>query len=156
MPYKTFNSTFAYSFIQSFSFTFITKHLDDWIASQPKNKLLFSLEIQLPLTLFISSLSVAIIAAAIAGPNWLFTSERLSKQYLNGTIQYKPRGDDTDYITKFTKSSLWILCTELGEFDSNFLIDSFECFMVLLYCCCSKEIEFFKPCRTVSFEWRAS
>lgn len=61
----------------------------------------------------LSSLSVAIIVAAIAGPQWLFTEEKLSKQQQN--ISFKPRGDENDYITKFTKSSLWILCTETKE-----------------------------------------
>lgn len=63
-----------------------------------------------------NSLSIAIIVAALAGPQWLFTEERLSKSYLNETA-YKPRGDDSDFITKFTKSSLWILCTDLGEYQ---------------------------------------
>lgn len=66
----------------------------------------------------LSSLSVAIIVAALAGPQWLFTEEKLSKQQLNATIYFKPRGDDSDYITKFTKSSLWILCTVLGRYNT--------------------------------------
>lgn len=66
-----------------------------------------------------NSLSVAIIVAALAGPQWLFTEERLSKSYLNGTVLYKPRGDDSDYVTKFTKSSLWILCTDLGKYTQQ-------------------------------------
>lgn len=65
--------------------------------------------------LLVISLSIAIIVAALAGPQWLFTEERLSKSYLNETVYYKPRGDDSDFITKFTKSSLWILCTDLGK-----------------------------------------
>lgn len=70
----------------------------------------------------LSSLSIAVIVAALAGPQWLFTEERLSKSFINETA--KPKGDDSDFITKFTKSSLWILCTDVGEYNTRYEISS--------------------------------
>lgn len=59
-----------------------------------------------------SSISVAIVMAAIAGPQWLFTEEKLPNANYNGTANFNMM-DDGAYITKYTKSSLWILCTAL-------------------------------------------
>jgi len=55
---------------------------------------------------------VAIVIAALAGPQWLFTEEKLPNANYNGTANFKAM-DDGAYITKYTKSSLWILCTSL-------------------------------------------
>lgn len=61
------------------------------------------------------SISVAIVIAALAGPQWLFTEEKLPNVNYNGTANFNAL-DDGAYVTKYTKSSLWILCTTLpGE-----------------------------------------
>lgn len=58
---------------------------------------------------------MAIVIAALAGPQWLFTEEKLPNSNYNGTANFNAL-DDGAYITKYTKSSLWILCTTLpGE-----------------------------------------
>ncbi|XP_067640940.1 uncharacterized protein stg1 [Eurosta solidaginis] len=64
------------------------------------------------LTPVAASISVAIVIAAIAGPQWLFTEEKLPNANYNGTANFNMM-DDGAYITKYTKSSLWILCTAL-------------------------------------------
>ncbi|XP_036318037.1 uncharacterized protein LOC118732997 [Rhagoletis pomonella] len=64
------------------------------------------------LTPVAASISVAIVMAAIAGPQWLFTEEKLPNANYNGTANFNMM-DDGAYITKYTKSSLWILCTAL-------------------------------------------
>ncbi|XP_053948447.1 uncharacterized protein LOC128856991 [Anastrepha ludens] len=64
------------------------------------------------LTPVAASISVAIVMAAIAGPQWLFTEEKLPNANYNGTANFNLM-DDGAYITKYTKSSLWILCTAL-------------------------------------------
>lgn len=53
---------------------------------------------------------MAIVIAAIAGPQWLFTEEKLPNANYNGTANFNAL-DDGVYVTKYTKSSLWILCT---------------------------------------------
>lgn len=61
------------------------------------------------------SISVAIVIAALAGPHWLYTEEKLPNVNYNGTANFNAL-DDGAYVTKYTKSSLWILCTTLpGE-----------------------------------------
>ncbi|XP_016988621.1 uncharacterized protein LOC108051145 [Drosophila rhopaloa] len=69
------------------------------------------------LTPVAASISVAIVIAALAGPQWLFTEEKLPNANYNGTANFNAL-DDGAYITKFTKSSLWILCTTLSGVDS--------------------------------------
>nr|NP_001400987.1 stargazin-like protein [Drosophila melanogaster]AAZ52506.2 stargazin-like protein [Drosophila melanogaster] len=69
-----------------------------------------------------ASISVAIVIAALAGPQWLFTEEKLPNANYNGTANFKAL-DDGAYITKYTKSSLWILCTTLPGLDA----DSYNC-----------------------------
>ncbi|XP_012156445.1 uncharacterized protein LOC101448979 [Ceratitis capitata] len=64
------------------------------------------------LTPVAASISVAIVMAAIAGPQWLFTEEKAPNANYNGTANFNMM-DDGAYITKYTKSSLWILCTAL-------------------------------------------
>ncbi|XP_050331919.1 uncharacterized protein LOC126760372 [Bactrocera neohumeralis] len=69
------------------------------------------------LTPVAASISVAIVMAAIAGPQWLFTEEKLPNANYNGTANFNMM-DDGAYITKYTKSSLWILCTALQGVDT--------------------------------------
>lgn len=62
------------------------------------------------------SISVAIVIAALAGPQWLFTEEKLPNTMYNGTANFNVL-DDGAFITRYTKSSLWIICTTLqGKF----------------------------------------
>ncbi|XP_043659727.1 voltage-dependent calcium channel gamma-5 subunit [Drosophila teissieri] len=72
--------------------------------------------------LYLKSISVAIVIAALAGPQWLFTEEKLPNANYNGTANFKAL-DDGAYITKYTKSSLWILCTTLPGLDA----ESYNC-----------------------------
>ncbi|XP_041566813.1 homeobox protein 13-like isoform X2 [Drosophila elegans] len=69
------------------------------------------------LTPVAASISVAIVIAALAGPQWLFTEEKLPNANYNGTANFNAL-DDGAYITKFTKSSLWILCTTPSGVDT--------------------------------------
>ncbi|XP_070074961.1 uncharacterized protein stg1 [Drosophila takahashii] len=75
------------------------------------------------LTPVAASISVAIVIAALAGPQWLFTEEKLPNANYNGTANFKAL-DDGAYITKCTKSSLWILCTTLPGQDAD---SSYNC-----------------------------
>uniref|UniRef100_A0A1A9UE37 Uncharacterized protein n=1 Tax=Glossina austeni TaxID=7395 RepID=A0A1A9UE37_GLOAU len=59
-------------------------------------------------------ISVAIVIAALAGPQWLFTEEKLPNVNYNGTANFNAM-DDGAFITKYTKSSLWILCTTIQD-----------------------------------------
>lgn len=59
------------------------------------------------------SFAVAIVIASLAGPQWLLTEEKIRNLNYNGTVNYNTN-DDGFYITKFTKSSLWILCFAQG------------------------------------------
>ncbi|XP_064555192.1 uncharacterized protein stg1 [Drosophila montana] len=74
------------------------------------------------LTPVAASISVAIVIAALAGPQWLFTEEKLPNANYNGTANFNAL-DDGAYVTKYTKSSLWILCTTLPGLD----VDTFNC-----------------------------
>lgn len=49
--------------------------------------------------------------AALAGPQWLFTEEKLMNENYNGTWNFNAK-DHGAYLSKYTKSSLWILCTK--------------------------------------------
>ncbi|XP_002134559.2 uncharacterized protein stg1 [Drosophila pseudoobscura] len=77
------------------------------------------------LTPVAASISVAIVIAALAGPQWLFTEEKLPNLNYNGTANFNAL-DDGAYITKYTKSSLWILCTTLPGLD----VDSYNCIKI--------------------------
>ncbi|TDG39079.1 hypothetical protein AWZ03_014499, partial [Drosophila navojoa] len=70
-------------------------------------------------------ISVAIVIAALAGPQWLFTEEKLPNVNYNGTANFNAL-DDGAYVTKYTKSSLWILCTTLPGLE----MDSFNCIKI--------------------------
>ncbi|SPP78060.1 blast:Voltage-dependent calcium channel gamma-5 subunit [Drosophila guanche] len=59
------------------------------------------------------------------GPQWLFTEEKLPNVNYNGTANFNAL-DDGAYITKYTKSSLWILCTTLPGLD----VDSYNCIKI--------------------------
>lgn len=60
------------------------------------------------------SFAVAIVIASLAGPQWLLTEEKIRNVNYNGTANYQAV-DDGMYITKYTKSSLWILCFAQGK-----------------------------------------
>lgn len=60
------------------------------------------------------SFAVAVVIASLAGPQWLLTEEKLPNHNYNGTANFNA-ADDGIYITKFTKSSLWILCASQGK-----------------------------------------
>ncbi|XP_073835741.1 stargazin-like protein [Musca autumnalis] len=57
-----------------------------------------------------ASISVAIVIAALAGPQWLFTEEKQPNTNYNGTANFNVL-DDGAFITRYTKSSLWIICS---------------------------------------------
>lgn len=57
---------------------------------------------------------MAIVIASLAGPQWLLTEEKIPNVNYNGTVNFKAM-DDGVYITKYTKSSLWILCFAQGK-----------------------------------------
>lgn len=68
-----------------------------------------------PFCPFYRSFSVAVIIAALAGPQWLYTEEKMVNDNYNGTLNYEAK-DHGAYVTKYTKSSLWILCSRFyGE-----------------------------------------
>ncbi|XP_068155693.1 uncharacterized protein stg1 [Drosophila tropicalis] len=77
------------------------------------------------LTPVAASISMAIVIAALAGPQWLFTEEKLTNSNYNGTANLHA-SDDGAYITKYTKSSLWIICTTLPGLD----IDTYNCMKI--------------------------
>ncbi|EDW82076.1 uncharacterized protein Dwil_GK25328 [Drosophila willistoni] len=77
------------------------------------------------LTPVAASISMAIVIAALAGPQWLFTEEKLTNFNYNGTANLHAL-DDGVYITKYTKSSLWIICTTLPGLD----IDTYNCIKI--------------------------
>lgn len=56
---------------------------------------------------------MAVIVAALAGPSWLFSEEKLLNENYNGTWNYNLK-DHGVYISKYTKSSLWLLCTKFN------------------------------------------
>lgn len=74
------------------------------------------------------SISVAIVIAALAGPQWLFTEEKLPNTNYNGTANFNVL-DDGAFITRYTKSSLWIICSTVQGKYLN----------VRLYTCLSSE-----------------
>ncbi|KAM8720020.1 hypothetical protein ACLKA7_006130 [Drosophila subpalustris] len=77
------------------------------------------------LTPVAASISVAIVIAALAGPQWLYTEEKLPNANYNGTANFNAL-DDGAYITKYTKSSLWIFCTTMPGLD----IDTYNCIKI--------------------------
>lgn len=70
-------------------------------------------------------ISVAIVIAALAGPQWLYTEEKLPNANYNGTANFNAL-DDGAYVTKYTKSSLWIMCTTMPGLD----IDAYNCIKI--------------------------
>lgn len=62
---------------------------------------------------FEHSFAVAIVIASLAGPQWLLTEEKIPNVNFNGTANLNVM-DDGVYVTKYTKSSLWILCYTQG------------------------------------------
>ncbi|KAJ6638171.1 hypothetical protein Bhyg_10904 [Pseudolycoriella hygida] len=78
------------------------------IQSQRKNN--YALWIITPVA---ASFAVAVVIASLAGPQWLLTEEKLPNHNYNGTANFNA-ADDGIYITKHTKSSLWILCASQG------------------------------------------
>ncbi|XP_055544940.1 uncharacterized protein LOC129730017 [Wyeomyia smithii] len=67
----------------------------------------------LMITPVVSSFSVALVIAAVAGPQWLLTEEKIPNGNYNGTMNYNQK-DEGVYLTKYTKSSLWMLCSKIG------------------------------------------
>ncbi|XP_053690896.1 uncharacterized protein LOC128739434 [Sabethes cyaneus] len=68
----------------------------------------------LMITPVVSSFSVALVIAAVAGPQWLLTEEKIPNGNYNGTMNYNQK-DEGVYLTKYTKSSLWKLCSKIGS-----------------------------------------
>lgn len=75
------------------------------------------------------SFAVAVVIASLAGPQWLLTEEKLPNQNYNGTANFNAV-DDGIYITKHTKSSLWILCASQGKHYITYRI------YIYIYCKC--------------------
>lgn len=73
-----------------------------------------------------NSFAVAIVIASLAGPQWLLTEEKIRNPNYNGSVNYNTN-DDGFYITKYTKSSLWILCFAQGKFFSLSLSSQSSC-----------------------------
>jgi hypothetical protein len=66
---------------------------------------------------FVESFSVIIIVAAIAGPLWISTEERIPYYAVNSTFY---RSNYTlSYIIKSSNASLWIFCTRQGRKESK-------------------------------------
>lgn len=61
-----------------------------------------------------NSFAVAIVIASLAGPQWLLTEEKIRNVNITGPTNHFAK-DDGLYITKYTKSSLWILCYAQGK-----------------------------------------
>ncbi|KAL9697255.1 hypothetical protein quinque_000696 [Culex quinquefasciatus] len=77
-------------------------------------------------TPIVTSFSVALVIAAVAGPQWLLTEEKIPNGNYNGTMNYN-RKDDGVYLTKYTKSSLWMLCSKIGGATAKPLPSEFQC-----------------------------
>lgn len=77
------------------------------------------------------SFAVAIVIASLAGPQWLLTEEKIRNLNYNGTSNYNII-DDGFYITKYTKSSLWILCFAQGNCFIFFVFCNFKLLNIVL------------------------
>lgn len=62
------------------------------------------------------SVSVIIIVAAIAGPLWISTEEKIPWMAANSSMLYRNSNYTVSYIVKSSNASLWILCTRQGLF----------------------------------------
>jgi hypothetical protein len=60
------------------------------------------------------SVSVIIIVAAIAGPLWITTEEKIPWMAVNSSMFYRHNNYTVSYIVKSSNASLWILCTRQG------------------------------------------
>ncbi|XP_055642177.1 uncharacterized protein LOC129778986 isoform X2 [Toxorhynchites rutilus septentrionalis] len=73
--------------------------------------------------------SVALVIAAVAGPQWLLTEEKIPNGNYNGTMNYNLK-DEGIYLTKYTKSSLWMLCSKVGGGTMGSLSTEFQCNLI--------------------------
>lgn len=85
-------------FSPSYAHVFVLLPLADWQTRHDRTK---------------TSFSVIIIVAAIAGPLWISTEERIPFYSVNTTF-YRSNFS-LSYIIKSSNSSLWIFCTRQGE-----------------------------------------
>jgi hypothetical protein len=60
------------------------------------------------------SVSMIIIVAAIAGPLWITTEEKIP--WMNSSLLFRSNNYTVSYIVKSSNASLWILCTRQGMF----------------------------------------
>lgn len=68
-------------------------------------------------------MSVIIIVAAIAGPLWLQTEERIPWLAVNSTSWHRNSFNYTvSYVVKSSNASLWILCTRQGSHFYAFVV----------------------------------
>lgn len=65
------------------------------------------------------SVSVIIIVAAIAGPLWITTEEKIPWMSVNSSLIYKSHNYTVSYIVKTSNASLWILCSRQGKIYLN-------------------------------------
>lgn len=77
-----------------------------------------------------TSFSVIIIVAAIAGPLWISTEERIPFYTVNSTF-YRSNFS-LSYIIKSSNSSLWIFCTRQGELNHDNLVSTLCTFLYSL------------------------
>lgn len=71
-----------------------------------------------------------IIVAAIAGPLWITTEEKIPWMAVNSTLYNRYNNFTVSYIVKSSNASLWILCTRQGL--SFCLFESLQIFNFLL------------------------
>ncbi|XP_058452310.1 uncharacterized protein LOC131430986 isoform X2 [Malaya genurostris] len=86
----------------------------------------------LMITPVVSSFSVALVIAAVAGPQWLLTEEKIPNGNYNGTMNYNQK-DEGIYLTKYTKSSLWMLCSKIGGSILGTAASDFQCTMIAYF-----------------------
>ncbi|XP_058824749.1 uncharacterized protein LOC131685205 isoform X2 [Topomyia yanbarensis] len=86
----------------------------------------------LMITPVVSSFSVALVIAAVAGPQWLLTEEKIPNGNYNGTMNYNQK-DEGIYLTKYTKSSLWMLCSKIGGSTLGTAASEFQCTMIAYF-----------------------
>lgn len=77
------------------------------------------------LTPLTATISAVIILIAISTNQWLHTEERISNPLFNGT-------GDKDYLSKFTVSGLWKMCSTNRKFKfSNFTFISINSYRII-------------------------
>lgn len=87
--------------------------------------------ILLPQTLIDNkSVSVIIIVAAIAGPLWITTEEKIPWTAVNSSLLYRSNNYSISYILKSSNASLWILCTRQSKFVYKLTQKSFKMFVL--------------------------